>query len=279
MLIWSFAVQPPNINAVKFSLQWTKQKLWKVKAAQNVFVEANLKCFPRTICFRRVSMAGNSLYQGWKVHWIGRAHRPLAFFDFSLESPETYVNESSSIIHLLCNPKNSQIHSAPLVVRLGEWDISTTSEPLPYLEFDVAQQFIHPKFDVTNMKNGIAVLRLSQTVPIGRLPTIAPACLPGELIFLRLVDHLIEPNFPFSDKVLTGIRCFVSGWGSGDFLNDTIQAISRKVDLKILDSAACQATLRMTKLGKNFVLDSSFICAGGEKGKDACKGDGGVSKF
>jgi plasma kallikrein len=75
---------------------------------------------------------------------------------------------------------------------------------------------------------------------------------------------------------LGDIRCFVSGWGSGDFLNDTVQAISRKVDVKIVDSAQCQATLRLTKLGKNFVLDSSFICAGGEKGKDACKGDGGV---
>jgi hypothetical protein len=47
----------------------------------------------------------------------------------------------------------------------------------------VIKQVVHPKFDATNMKNAIAVLRLSPNVPLGRFPTIAPACLPGDSSF------------------------------------------------------------------------------------------------
>ena len=37
----------------------------------------------------------------------------------------------------------------------------------------------------------------------------------------------------------------------------------------------CQNMLRQTRLGRRFRLHSSFLCAGGEKDKDACRGDGG----
>ena len=33
--------------------------------------------------------------------------------------------------------------------------------------------------------------------------------------------------------------------------------------------------LKQTRLGPGFQLHEGFICAGGEEGKDACKGDGG----
>ena len=33
--------------------------------------------------------------------------------------------------------------------------------------------------------------------------------------------------------------------------------------------------LKGTRLGPSFKLHEGFICAGGEEGKDACKGDGG----
>lgn len=37
----------------------------------------------------------------------------------------------------------------------------------------------------------------------------------------------------------------------------------------------CQAILRTTRLGLDFTLDESFVCAGGEKNEDTCYGDGG----
>lgn len=51
--------------------------------------------------------------------------------------------------------------------------------------------------------------------------------------------------------------------------------ILKKIDLPIVARPACQDALRTTRLGKYFELHQSFICAGGEEGKDTCKGDGG----
>merc|ERR1712110_1040895 len=37
----------------------------------------------------------------------------------------------------------------------------------------------------------------------------------------------------------------------------------------------CERKLQRTRLGYEFTLHPGFICAGGEEGKDSCKGDGG----
>lgn len=68
----------------------------------------------------------------------------------------------------------------------------------------------------------------------------------------------------------------MSGWGRNDFAYGAQQAVIRKVDVQLMDQDKCQATLRMTRLGNNFILDPGFMCAGGEIGKDACTGDGGA---
>ena len=64
---------------------------------------------------------------------------------------------------------------------MGDWDTSTISEPLPYMEFKVSEVIIHPDFIASSLKNSIAILRLATPVPIGRFPTISTACLPGNL--------------------------------------------------------------------------------------------------
>lgn len=48
------------------------------------------------------------------------------------------------------------------------------------------------------------------------------------------------------------------------------QHILKKIDLPIVPVAQCQAVLRQTALGPTYIIHDSFICAGGEKGKDAC---------
>ena len=53
------------------------------------------------------------------------------------------------------------------------------------------------------------------------------------------------------------------------------QTTLHKVDLPIVDSASCQASLRTTRLGQAFQLHPSFICAGGQANKDTCQKDGG----
>ena len=65
-------------------------------------------------------------------------------------------------------------------------------------------------------------------------------------------------------------RCYVSGWGE-NALTGGYQSVQQKVDVPIVDVNVCENQLQ-SRLGANFVLDrNSFICAGGEAGKDACK--------
>lgn len=74
---------------------------------------------------------------------------------------------------------------------MGEWDAATSTEPLPAVEFIVSRIFVHPQFTAANLRNNIAILRLSTPVQLGQVPTITTACLPS--------------------TVVTGIRCWVAG--------------------------------------------------------------------
>lgn len=64
---------------------------------------------------------------------------------------------------------------------------------------------------------------------------------------------------------------FWKGWGRNDFsASSQYQAILKEVDVPLIDQNTCQTQLRATRLGQNFQLDfGSFVCAGGESGKDA----------
>jgi len=45
--------------------------------------------------------------------------------------------------------------------------------------------------------------------------------------------------------------------------------------MPIVQHDKCLDLLRKTRLGSNYHLHESFLCAGGELGKDTCQGDGG----
>lgn len=72
----------------------------------------------------------------------------------------------------------------------------------------------------------------------------------------------------------TGQKCLAVGWG----YNPDLKALPlKKVDVPVVESKRCEGLLQKTKRfeGREFELHSSFMCAGGEAGKDTCKGDGG----
>ncbi|XP_055906265.1 phenoloxidase-activating factor 2 isoform X2 [Eupeodes corollae] len=142
-------------------------------------------------------------------------------------------------------------------VRLGEWDAASTRETIPAEDFTISNVYVHPNFNKDNLQNDIAILRLSTLINLGQKSTIGTVCLPT--------------------STFVGQRCYVAGWGKNDFgPTGVYQAIQREVDVPLVTNAACQAALRKTRLGSGFILnDESFICAGGENGKDACTGDGG----
>jgi len=145
-----------------------------------------------------------------------------------------------------------------LRVRLGEWDVNHDVEFFPYIERDVTNVIVHPEYYAGTLDNDLAILRLNVPVDFSNAPHISPACLPDK----------------FSDY--TGTRCWTTGWGKdafGDF--GKYQNILKEVDVPIINQQQCQQQLRQTRLGYSYKLNPGFICAGGEEGKDACKGDGG----
>ncbi|XP_039284953.1 uncharacterized protein LOC111063497 isoform X3 [Nilaparvata lugens] len=145
-----------------------------------------------------------------------------------------------------------------LRVRLGEWDVNHDVEFYPYVERDVLQLFVHPEFYAGTLFNDLAILRLDRPVDFVQSPHISPACLPD----------------PYTD--FSGQRCWTTGWGKdafGDY--GKYQNILKEVDVPVVSQQQCQAQLQNTRLGYEFKLHPGFICAGGEEGKDACKGDGG----
>ncbi|XP_055389269.1 phenoloxidase-activating factor 2-like [Condylostylus longicornis] len=151
--------------------------------------------------------------------------------------------------------KVNNVPIASIKVRLGEWNASGITEPIPAQDFQITRLYIHPEFNSNNLYNDVALIRLASEVQLGPVPTIASICL--------------SPNS------FSGQKCYVAGWGKDDF-NGLYQAIQKEVDVTVISTDTCQEKLRKTRLGPNFVLNgTTFVCAGGENGKDACTGDGG----
>jgi len=145
-----------------------------------------------------------------------------------------------------------------LRVRLGEWDVHSDTELYTNVEMDVLEIKYHPEFHPGNLYNDIAIVKLDGSLDFEKNPHISPVCLPDV----------------FQD--FSGHRCWVSGWGKDQFgLSGAYQNILKEVDVPIMSHSQCQQRLRGTRLGGQFLLHPGFLCAGGEEGKDACKGDGG----
>lgn len=138
-----------------------------------------------------------------------------------------------------------------VIVRAGEWDTQTTKERLPYQERHVSQIILHEQFQDSILYNDIALLVLNKSFK--KAEHIATICLP-------------EPG----ENILSE-NCFATGWGKNVFGHEgEYSNILKKIELPIVPHQHCQNELRNTRLGKRFILHNSFICAGGQEGKDTC---------
>lgn len=71
----------------------------------------------------------------------------------------------------------------------------------------------------------------------------------------------------------TSYNNYIAILGKDKFGKDGLyQVILKRVELPIVPRDECQIKLRETRLGRHFILDESFLCAGGESGKDTCEG-------
>uniref|UniRef100_A0A8D8TJC9 Phenoloxidase-activating factor 2 n=1 Tax=Cacopsylla melanoneura TaxID=428564 RepID=A0A8D8TJC9_9HEMI len=145
-------------------------------------------------------------------------------------------------------------------VRGGEWDTVSNNksdrEPFPYQERTVSQIYIHQSFEPSTVYNDIALIVLDFPFPVK--------------------DHIAQICTPNSVEEYDDQKCLVTGWGKDKFgVEGRYQSTLKKLDLKIVPRNICQQKLRQTRLGGQFKLHDSFICATGGPNQDACKGDGG----
>lgn len=80
-------------------------------------------------------------------------------------------------------------------MRLGEFDVGSISETLPYQEQDVGSVVLHPGFDNRSLAHDIALLHLAS--PAQHKPNVDIVCLPRR-------DQDSASGFR---------RCVITGWG------------------------------------------------------------------
>lgn len=146
-------------------------------------------------------------------------------------------------------------------VRLGEWNTATDpdcgEDPDdcydPVQDIDIAQIIPHENFinTKTEVHNDIALLRLARKAQYK--DTVVPICLP--------LDQ------SFATRSYETQKMFVAGWGQTETASNSQYKLF--VALNGVSTGTCRAQFPSAN------IDDRQICAGGEPGKDSCKGDSG----
>uniref|UniRef100_A0A182YL63 Phenoloxidase-activating factor 2 n=1 Tax=Anopheles stephensi TaxID=30069 RepID=A0A182YL63_ANOST len=224
----------------------------------NIRVGAAKECGVRNMAGVKIRIAGNKdgEAQYGEFPWMAAIYKE----EKALDQMIVLYQCGGSLIHpavILTTAHCVQnTKAAELKVRLGEWDTQTTNEAYPTQNRDVVEIESHAEYYKGGLFNDVALLYLNK--PVELTEVVNTICLP-------------PVNYNFDNS-----NCFASGWGKDVFGKAGIyQVILKKTALAVVPRGPCQRALRTTRLGRRFKLHSSFICAGGEKGRDTCKGDGG----
>lgn len=144
-------------------------------------------------------------------------------------------------------------------VRLGEYDTSSEKDCIQEedevicsddpITVGIEEQIVHEQYRPLSkdQKYDIALLRLSRNIVSTKY--IKPICLPR------------SPSF--------GQKMYVAGWGKTEF--NSSSDFKLKLALPLTDKDDCGRTYDQVGIRLGF----GQICAGGQKGKDSCRGDSG----
>ncbi|XP_048487345.1 phenoloxidase-activating enzyme isoform X1 [Plutella xylostella] len=169
--------------------------------------------------------------------------------------------------HCLVGPVQSI--GTPINVRLGEYDKSNDGPDCVLTEgqgkdctngvtiIPIEKSIPHPMYDHRSSakRHDIGLLRLKEFAPYDDF--IRPICLPSSDITANPPDKL---------------RLLTAGWGATDERHSD-SAIKLHVALPYVTLQQCQSLYSMER--GSLQLSQGQMCAGGEKGKDSCKGDSG----
>lgn len=172
-----------------------------------------------------------------------------------------------------------------LKVRLGEYDVSTTAEPLRHEEFNITNIVIHPGFNNSTLVHDIALLKLER--PAKRKQNIDVVCMPkpGDFDHHEKADEASSASFArtrasssrqHSHHSTNGSsgehQCYVTGWGRRSETSEH-SLVLKEIHVPLWDHDNCNGALQ-AQFGPAYHLPDTAVCAGAE-GRDACDGDGG----
>ncbi|XP_058128031.1 transmembrane protease serine 9-like [Anopheles ziemanni] len=152
---------------------------------------------------------------------------------------------------------NCGSNPANMVVRLGEWVMNSTTEPIPHEDFEVEQMIKHPDFHPMSLINNIALVVLKSEVQYK--PTIQPICLPSNEEPLLSTQHFIA-----------------TGWGAT--VKQTIAGVKTHSDMLkqlVLHYQPFSTCVRHIE-GRKFHFHESFACTTTQNEERPCKGDAGA---
>ncbi|VVC93917.1 unnamed protein product [Leptidea sinapis] len=158
----------------------------------------------------------------------------------------------------------------PTSVRLGEYNKTNTGPDCimergtkkcadrvmtVQIDFMVA----HPNFSRQSIRgNDIALIKLKDPVPYTEF--VRPICL---------------PTFDVNTSPSKDLRFIVAGWGSKPSHLQEDDVVKHYVEIPHKSLQSCKAAYEGHGVHRKFQITQNQICAGGEKDKDSCRGDGG----
>ncbi|ETN61715.1 hypothetical protein AND_006634 [Anopheles darlingi] len=171
------------------------------------------------------------------------------------------ISERAVLTTAQCVSRCGGSHVDEMLVRLGEWDLNSSIEPLQPEDFRVLKVHKHKDFNVHSLINNIAVLELTADVHYG--PTIQPVCLP-------------EVHYTFSSSQET---LLFTGWNAttGSVRqSSTGRNVLNLVFLHHHDRSVCEKEIRYVQKIPAFLLHKSFVCANVQHEGWPCGGEAGA---
>ncbi|KAL3286398.1 hypothetical protein HHI36_000907 [Cryptolaemus montrouzieri] len=160
------------------------------------------------------------------------------------------LNENWAITAAHCV---DNVPPSDLLLRLGEHDLSTESEPYLHQERRVQIVASHPQFDPRTFEYDLALLRFYE--PVTFQPNIIPVCVPQ------------------SDENFVGRTAYVTGWGRL-YEDGPLPSVLQEVSVPVINNSVCESMYRSAGYIEH--IPHIFICAGWRRGGyDSCEGDSG----
>jgi len=208
--------------------------------------QAQLGEFPHMCLFSRLDQEGQRAYIGG-ASLISNKFLLTAAHKF-------YIKRGDATTDIRRNKR--------LFARCGELNVKIDEPNFPQpQEKSILKVFIHPEYNPSSLEHNIAIIQVKD--PFKFENHISPVCLP-------------QPNTDFDGYE----DCWSTGWGVDSLDSPLYSDLLKKVKLSVYnDRKECERVLndlpRFKENNKRFIVYDSWLCVGGEKGVDTCRGDGG----